>query len=190
VTSSRSSVSRTTDDDRVVGAVQLESEDQDLVFIATDSQLLRFEASHVRPQGRPAGGMAGIRLSPGARVVWFGAVDAARAAVVVTISGSSVALPGTQTGAAKVADYSEFPSKGRATGGVRSHRFLKGEDTLLLGWAGSAPARAASATGRPVALPTVLGRRDGSGDPLANAVAAVGGSLGSAPLEEAPATAD
>ena len=64
------------DDDRVIGAVQLESEDHDLVFITSDAQLLRFEASAVRPQGRPAGGMAGIRLSPGARVVWFGAVDA------------------------------------------------------------------------------------------------------------------
>ena len=178
------------DDDQVVGAVQLESEDQDLVFIASDSQLLRFEASLVRPQGRPAGGMAGIRLSPGARVVWFGAVDPAQAAVVITISGSSTALPGTQTGAAKVASYADFPAKGRATGGVRSHRFLKGEDTLLLGWAGPAPARATSASGRPVALPTTLGRRDGSGETLANPVAAVGGPLGSSPLEEAPATAE
>jgi DNA gyrase subunit A len=176
------------DDDRVVGAVQLQTEEQDLVFIASDSQLLRFEASNVRPQGRPAGGMAGIRLSPGARVVWFGAVDASQASVVVTVSGSSSALPGTQTGAAKVSSYAEFPAKGRATGGVRSHRFLKGEDTLLLAWAGPAPARAASSTGKPVALPTDLGRRDGSGETLVNPVAAIGGPLGSAPTEEAPAT--
>ena len=60
--------------DRVVGAVQLSSEDTDLVFITTDAQLLRFEAAAVRPQGRAAGGMAGIRLSAGAAVVWFGAV--------------------------------------------------------------------------------------------------------------------
>ena len=60
--------------DRVVGAVQLTSEDTDLVFITTDAQLLRFQAAAVRPQGRAAGGMAGIRLSAGAAVVWFGAV--------------------------------------------------------------------------------------------------------------------
>jgi len=178
------------DDDRVVGAVELADENQDLVFIAGDSQLLRFSAASVRPQGRPAGGMAGIRLASGVKVIWFGVVDPAQAAVVVTIAGTSSALPGTQTGAAKVADYSEYPAKGRATGGVRSHRFLKGEDTLILGWAGPAPARASASTGKPAALPTQLGRRDGSGEPLAHPVAAVGGPLGSAPLEEAPATAD
>ena len=33
--------------------------------------------------------------------------------------------------------FSEYPGKGRATGGVRSHRFLKGEDT---GWDKQPPA--------------------------------------------------
>src|SRR5581483_176493 len=56
------------DGDRVVGAVQLPDESQDLVFITSDAQLLRFGASVVRPQGRAAGGMAGIRLSPRATV--------------------------------------------------------------------------------------------------------------------------
>ena len=32
--------------------------------------------------------------------------------------------------------YAEYPAKGRATGGVRCHRFLKGEDLLVLAWAG------------------------------------------------------
>ena len=63
------------DGDRVVGAVQLTSEDQDLVFITSDAQLLRFGASAVRPQGRAAAGMAGIRLAARASVIWFGAVD-------------------------------------------------------------------------------------------------------------------
>jgi DNA gyrase subunit A len=122
--------------------------------------------------------MAGIRLAAGAKVTWFGALDSSRDSLVVTISGSSDTLPGTQIGTAKIASYTEFPPKGRATGGVRAHRFLKGEDVLLLGWAGPAPVRAASSTGKPVALPTVLGRRDGSGEHLANPVAAVGGPLG------------
>ena len=65
------------DGDRVVGAVQLTDEDQELTFITSDAQLLRFPASSVRPQGRAAGGMAGIRLAPRARVIWFGAVDPA-----------------------------------------------------------------------------------------------------------------
>ena len=62
------------DDDQVVGAAQLSGDDAELVFITTDAQLLRFPAAAVRPQGRPAGGMAGIRLDAGASVVWFGAL--------------------------------------------------------------------------------------------------------------------
>ncbi|WP_433501522.1 DNA gyrase/topoisomerase IV subunit A [Sphaerimonospora sp. CA-214678] len=166
--------------DVVVGAVELSSPDHDLVFITSDAQLLRFSATVVRPQGRPAGGMTGVRLSDGAKVIWFGAVDPARESVVVTVAGSSTALPGTQMGAGKVSDYAEFPPKGRATGGVRAQRFLKGEDALLLAWAGPAPAKGASPTGKPVPLPEELGRRDGSGIRLVHAVAAIGGGLGPA----------
>ncbi|GAA0965922.1 DNA topoisomerase IV subunit A [Acrocarpospora macrocephala] len=173
------------DGDTVVGVAELTSEEHDLVFITSDAQLLRFPANNVRPQGRPAGGMAGIRLEPGARVIWFGSVDPARESRVITIAGSSTALPGTQIGGGKMADYAEFPPKGRATGGVRAQRFLKGEDMLLLAWAGPAPAKAVSAVGKPVPLPTELGRRDGSGVRLTHTVAAVGGSL-FADFQEAP----
>jgi DNA gyrase subunit A len=186
------------DGDRVVGAVQLASENQDLVFITSDAQLLRFGASSVRPQGRAAGGMAGIRLSPRASVVWFGAVGPAGpgssaadgsggaggsggaagsgGAVVVTVAGSGGALPGTMAATVKVSPYSEYPPKGRATGGVRCHRFLKGEDVLVLAWAGPGPARGATDAGTPVDLPPAAGRRDGSGERVRQPLAAVGGA--------------
>jgi DNA gyrase subunit A len=165
------------DDDRVVGAVQLASEDRDLVFIASDAQLLHFPAAAVRPQGRSAGGMAGIRLASGASVVWFGAVDpAAAGAVVVTVAGSDGALPGTGAASVKVTEFSEYPAKGRATGGVRCQRFLKGEDALVLAWAGAAPPHGATEAGGPVDLPGELGRRDGSGIPLLQPLAALGGT--------------
>jgi DNA gyrase subunit A len=166
------------DRDRVVGAVQLASEDQELVFISSDAQLLHFPASAVRPQGRSAGGMAGIRLAAGASAIWFGAVDPARpsGAVVVTVAGSDGALPGTGVSSVKVSEYTEFPAKGRATGGVRCHRFVKGEDALVLAWAGAPPALGATEAGVPVDLPTELGRRDGSGIPLLQPLAAIGGT--------------
>jgi DNA gyrase subunit A len=171
------------DGDEVVGAVELRTGEEDLVFITSDAQLLRFGADKVRPQGRSAGGMAGIALAPRARVVWFGAVDLSVkdgewGSVVVSISGSTSALPGTQPGAAKLTPFAEYPRKGRATGGVRCHRFLKGEDTLLLAWAGPAPARAAAANGVAVDLPEPDSRRDGSGTPLRQPVAAVAGPAG------------
>ena len=164
-------------DDKVVGAVELRTGEEDLVFVTSDAQLLRFPASAVRPQGRPASGMAGIRLAPGASVVACCAVDPQRDAIVVTAAGSSGALPGTDAGTVKVTPYDAYPSKGRGTAGVRCHRFLRGEDALLLAWAGAAPARAAAATGVPIELPDQEGRRDGSGVPLPQPVAAVAGPV-------------
>jgi len=175
--------------DQVIGAVQLASEDADVVFISSDAQLLRFRAAAVRPQGRAAGGMAGIRLAARAGAIWFGAVPDAVAsaagagtddtgapgAVVVTVAGSSRALPGTAAATVKVSPYLEFPAKGRATGGVRCQRFLKGEDSLVLAWAGPAPARGATEAGVPVDLPAADGRRDGSGERVRQPLAALGG---------------
>jgi DNA gyrase subunit A len=162
------------DGDRVVGAVALHDGAEDLVFVTSDAQLLRFPATAVRPQGRSAGGMAGIRLSPGASVTFFGAVDPAADNVVVTSAGSSDALPGTQPGALKVTPYAEYPAKGRATAGVRAHRFLRGEDALVLAWVGARPARASGPNGVPLDLPEANGRRDGSGTSYPAVIAAVG----------------
>ena len=166
------------DGDEVVGAVDLTSGDELLVFVSASGQLLHFPASAVRPQGRAAGGMAGIRLPAQDRVVFFGALSDPGGAEVVTVSGSSAALPGTDSGSVKVTPFAEYPGKGRGTGGVRCHRFLKGEDTLLLAWVGPGPARGAAATGVAVDLPAEHGRRDGSGTPAAQPLAAVSGPAG------------
>jgi DNA gyrase subunit A len=163
------------DGDRVAGAVELSGEDDELVFVTSDAQLLHFPAAAVRPQGRAAGGMAGIRLAPGARVVHFGALPPGVEGAVVTVSGSSDALPGTDAGSVKVTPFGEYPGKGRGTGGVRCHRFLRGEDVLTLAWAGAAPPRAAAATGVAVDLPPATGKRDGSGVAASQPLAAVSG---------------
>ncbi|WP_347979108.1 DNA topoisomerase IV subunit A [Microbacterium sp. ProA8] len=161
------------DGDRVVGAAPA-SDGAELVFIASDAQLLRFDASSVRPQGRSAGGMAGIRLTDGAHVIAFDVVGPSEFdAVVVTIAGSTTALAGTDAVSAKVSLFSEFPAKGRATGGVRAHRFLRGEDALTIAWVGTDP-RAVGADGAVRALPDSGAKRDASGTALDGVIAAVG----------------
>jgi len=167
------------DDDRVVGAAYLTGDEAELAFITADAQLLHFPASSVRPQGRQAGGMAGIRLADGVGVVWFGAVGPAAAepeatAVVVTMSGRSGALPGTGGGSVKVTPFAEYPPKGRATGGVRCQRFLKGEDGLTLAWIGQPPVLAATESGVMVDLTDMMGKRDGSGTALTRQLARLG----------------
>ena len=174
------------DDDAVVFAAEAEDEDR-LVFISSDSSLLTFDARNVRPQGRTAGGMAGIKLAEGARVVSFNVVSAGKVAwtyeegengltsgsgaVVLTVAGDSEALPGTENGAAKVTPLEMYPTKGRATGGVRSQRFLKGQNALILAWVGLYPLHASTDAGSPVELPKPDMRRDGSGTDLASPIA-------------------
>ncbi|MFF7729165.1 DNA topoisomerase (ATP-hydrolyzing) subunit A [Streptomyces sp. NPDC008001] len=165
------------DGDRIVGAAELRTGEEDLVFITDDAQLLRYQASQVRPQGRAAGGMAGVKLSSGAKVISFTAIDPAADAVVFTQAGARGGLIGATDGTAKLTPFDQYPRKGRATGGVRCQRFLKGEDCLVLAWAGAAPARAAGANGVPVELPEPDPRRDGSGTPLAKPVKAVAGPV-------------
>jgi DNA gyrase subunit A len=77
----------------------------------------------------------------------------------------------------KVTPLTEYPAKGRGTGGVRCHRFLKGEDTLIVAGVSLSPPKAAAASGAPVDLPEEHGRRDGSGTPAAQPIVAIGGPL-------------
>lgn len=177
------------DDDEVLAAAEARDEDR-LVFVSTDSSLLTFEAKNVRPQGRTAGGMAGIRLAEGCSVAAFAVVPdgkvtwnyeegenglfSASGAVVLTVAGDSEALPGTENGAAKVTPLEMYPTKGRGTGGVRSQRFLKGQDTLILAFVGAYPLHASTQSGAPVELPKPDMRRDGSGTDLSAPVAVVG----------------
>lgn len=163
------------DGDEVVG-VDVAPDEAQLVFITSDARLLRFEASLVRPQGRMAGGMAGIKVGADAQVIFFGAVREAdiEESVTVSIAGSSTALPGTEAGAAKVTPLALYPPKGRATQGVRVQRFLRGEDVLLTAWAGPQPPFAVDETGAAVDLPEIDERRDGSGVALSGPVTAIG----------------
>lgn len=179
------------DGDEVVGAVELTRESDEFCFITNQAQLLHFPATSVRPRGRAGGGMAGIKLGAGAYVVFFGAV-APEDAVVVSVAGSSSALPGTDEGSAKVTPFEQYPGKGRATGGVRCQRFLKNEDTLTLAWVGRGPAVAAAESGSPIDLPGLDPRRDGSGVLLQQPIAAIGSGIygGSSPMAQEPEGAD
>jgi DNA gyrase subunit A len=144
------------DGDEVVGATWLTDGSETLAFVSSDASLLRFAASLVRPQGLKGGGMAGINVGAGAQVVFFGALrtddNEHGEPMVVTSTGSSV----------KVTPFELYPPKGRATGGVRSQRFLRGETSLVLAWIGPRPA-GSSSTGTSIELPEVDQRRDGSG---------------------------
>jgi DNA gyrase subunit A len=164
--------------DAVVGSAE-SSPGDDIVLIASDAQVLRFPGDAVRPQGRSAGGMAGMRVADGADLVGCYSVPGDDPeAMIVTVAGSASALPGTSALTAKVTPLAEIPRKGRGTSGVRAHRFLRFEDVLVIGWAGVGPIRACAASGAPLDLPSPVGKRDASGTPLTGPVASVGGPAG------------
>lgn len=177
--------------DEVLSAAPAEDPDR-LVFITTDASLLTFDASAVRPQGRSSAGMTGIKLTEGQAALAFSVVPTgkiawteeqrdddgnlvseASGAVVLTVAGTSDALPGTEDGFAKLTPLEDYPSKGRATRGVRAQRFLKGQDTLIVAQVGAYPLHALTESGRAVELPDIDQRRDGSGTELDARIATV-----------------
>ena len=178
--------------DAVVGAAPAVQDEDHLVFVTAAGQLLHYQASLVRPQGPSAGGMAGMRVADGDTVLAFGVAPAGtvvseaelsssdRPAVVVTVADGQSDLLGSAPGSVKVTPLGEYPAKGRGTAGVRAHRLLKGENSVVLAWAGASPALAASKAGVARALPTEFGRRDGSGVPVDQRIEALGS--GASPL--------
>lgn len=166
--------------DSVVAAMAA-PDGSDLFIITTDAQLLRFPAAAVRPQGRSASGMAGIRLSHDARVVGFatlkGDPDLEDTARVVTVAGDSSRLEGTSATSIKISRADAFPRKGRGTAGVRCHRFTRGEDILIAAWAGTAEPVVETASGQTAPLTGDVRDRDATGTALTTTtVAAVGAS--------------
>jgi DNA gyrase subunit A len=161
------------DGDRVIGAA-LASDSDELVFVTNDAQLLRFPATSVRPQGRPAGGVAGINLAEDAFAIGFFVAPRANDYVAITAANSSEAIPGTDSGSAKTTPLDEFPAKGRATGGVRAQRFVRGEDQLYFAWVGPAEALGLTADGKPIELSSENAKRDASGSHLSAVIGSVG----------------
>ena len=147
--------------DAVIG-VGSSGDEGELVFVSREANLLVFPADSVRPQGLPASGMAGINLGD-SRAIFFGV--ASPEAVLVTAANGSLSLGDTDPGSVKLTRLSAYPRKGRGAMGVRSHRFLKGEDQLY--FAGLANAgQIFDLDGNSMRSPAVDDRRDGSGTSL------------------------
>lgn len=130
-------------------------------FASSDASILASEVSKVRPQGGPAGGVAGFKLAADAQVLAFGVLlgEEAETGVFYTSTGASH----------KLSAASLIPTKGRGTGGVRGQKFLKGETVLETVFFGAGDVLAVDEAGKKVELPGLDPRRDGSGTKIAGA---------------------
>lgn len=166
--------------DEVVGATYLpeaSAERASLAFITSTGNVLVFPATAVRVQGASAAGMAGVKVADG-DAVSFSALTDVDSGVVVTVAGDSRALPGTELGTVKVTPLSVYPAKGRGSLGVRCHKLRSGEDGIVQAWVGPGPARAATASGKPIELPEPTDKRDGTGTPPVAPIGGLGGAIG------------
>lgn len=138
-------------DDRLVSVEYVEDSDIATVEIVTsDGRLLRIDLSTVRAQGRTGGGVAGIKIAEGAKVVGAGLVNDGSHLVTLTDSGTGKSTPAGM-----------YPVKGRGGAGVRCHNFKKGDSHLVAAAVVPGPGRAASS--RAVKPVKVVEKRDGSG---------------------------
>jgi DNA gyrase subunit A len=146
--------------DKIVGAAASVDSDE-LVFITKDSQLLRFDADAVRPQGINGAGMAGINTQ--SEVVYFGVIKPKQKNIVLTVANSSDSLPGTDGGGMKISKLTEFPKKGRATGGVRCQKFIRGQNQIVQAFVGPEDFELIDSKGKAIGLEYELQKRDASG---------------------------
>jgi DNA gyrase subunit A len=106
----------TLEDGDELGWVRLTRGDSGIILVTKQGQALRFSEQEVRPMGRSAAGVTGIRLGKNDKV----------ASMEVVEPGGDLLLV-TQFGYGKRSPLDEYPTKGRATGGVQTidKNFLK-----------------------------------------------------------------
>lgn len=119
----REVVVMTLDDSDEIVLAQAGDERCEVAFITRQGQLLRTAAGKIRPQGRGAGGVVGIRLRD--------EDDLVIAADLVGQSEQGSVVVVADSGRAKASEWDAYPVKGRGGAGVRTIRFLKG-DTMLV----------------------------------------------------------
>jgi DNA gyrase subunit A len=115
------------DGDAVVAV--LLSRGQGEYFVTTDNaQTLRFSDEGLRAQGRVGQGVAAIALGPGARVVSATYLDKNE---LDTMNEPLNLLVVTESSLGKKVPLSQYPQKGRATGGVISTELVAKDKVLL-----------------------------------------------------------
>jgi DNA gyrase subunit A len=126
------------DNDRVVKVLATDGE-QEIILTTNEAQAIRFKESDVRPTGLPAGGVRGVKLGSQRGYV-----------VGVNIADDSMLVWNiTDDGIAKVSLCTEYPTQGRAGGGVITMRLPKSSREV-----------AAAAVGKAGDMIIVLSNRD------------------------------
>ena len=117
-TRSGSTVIRLKEDDRLVAAF-ICADDLDIVMVADNASVLRTAVSGISVQGRGAGGVAGMKVKDGSKLIAAGQIN------TEIWDGAVVSV--TSNAEAKATPYDELPVKGRGGSGVRLTKLRDGE---------------------------------------------------------------
>ena len=108
------------DEDDEVVSVRLTGGDDRIILATRDGQAIRFHESEVRPMGRDAAGVRGIRLHDGDEVV--GAARERKGAYVLTV---------TENGYGKLTLPDEFTEHHRGGSGITAHNLTEKTGALM-----------------------------------------------------------
>jgi DNA gyrase subunit A len=117
-TRSGSTVMRLKEGDRLVAAF-ICADDLDIVMVADNASVLRTAVDGISVQGRGAGGVAGMKVKDGSKLIAAGQINAE------IWDGAVVSV--TSNAEAKATPYDELPVKGRGGSGVRLTKLRDGE---------------------------------------------------------------
>ena len=103
------------DDHDELAWVRMTSGSDRVVLVSTDGQAIQFDENDVRPMGRPAAGVLGMKFGPQDKVIGFDVVAPDRDLLVVASHGL-----GKRTG------LDQYPTQKRGGQGVRSMKLAPG----------------------------------------------------------------
>ena len=109
--------------DELVRVIQVRASD-DIVLVSSKGQAIRFSGAQVRPMGRSAGGVRGMRLKENDVVV---------AAVAISENDQRHLLTVTEGGYGKRTPIEAYPRKGRGTMGVKGIKLTEARGAAVVG---------------------------------------------------------
>ncbi len=111
-------VMRLKEGDRLVAAF-ICADDLDIVMVADNASVLRTAVERISVQGRGAGGVAGMKVKDGSKLIAAGPIN--------TDIWDGAVVSVTSNAEAKATPYDELPAKGRGGSGVRLTKLRDGE---------------------------------------------------------------
>lgn len=145
-----------TENDEIVNCAWIDGKTENTLFsfISSDSSVLVFDANTIRVAGSKAGGVRGMKVKPGAKIISFNWVSSQSTAFILSQTEKTL----------KMTPLSEIPLKGKGGQGMILQKFNKGETSLINAWTGVNPIITVKNEKKIVQLP-MLSKRATAGVP-------------------------